>query len=85
MTNALEKEIKTFTNALPSLMKDEGKYALVIGDQVVGIYTAYEDALNAGYEKAKLSPFLVKKISGSETIAYFSRDVDDSCLTTAPR
>jgi hypothetical protein len=39
------------------------------------VYGAYEDALKLGYEKAKLQPFLVKKISGAETIAHFSRDL----------
>jgi hypothetical protein len=62
-------------------MQDEGKYALIVDAELVGIFGTYEDALRAGYEKAKLAPFLVKKISGSETVAYFSRDIDGSCLT----
>jgi hypothetical protein len=82
MTAPLEKEIETYNRLLPTLMSDEGKYALIVGNDLAGVYVAYEDALKAGYEKAKLEPFLVKKISGSEVIAYFSRDVDGPCRIT---
>ena len=81
----LAKELATFNKLLPTLMPEEGKYALIVGADLVGVYVAYEDALKAGYEKAKLNPFLVKKIAGCEVIAYFSRDINASCLTTPSR
>lgn len=81
-TPSLEKEIETFNRLLRStLLKDEGKYALIMGDTLIGVYGTYEDALGIGYEKAKLAPFLVKKISGAESISYFSRDIGEECLT----
>ena len=82
MTTPLAKEMETYQRLLPSLIKDEGKYALIMDDRLLGVYVAYEDALNAGYEKAKLVPFLVKRISGSEAIAHFSRDTSGLCPTT---
>lgn len=83
MAPKLEKELATYQKLLPSLLKDEGKFALIIGDELIGVFDAYADALARGYEKAKLNPFLVKKISGAETIACFSRDIDnEACLTT---
>jgi hypothetical protein len=76
---SLEKETEIFNKLLPTLMKDEGKFALVIGVELKGVFSTYEDALKHGYEVAKLNPFLVKKISGTETVAYFSRDIDNVC------
>ena len=38
-------------------------------------YTQLGDALNAGYEKNKLAPFLVKKIEAREQAAFMTRDV----------
>jgi hypothetical protein len=78
----LAKETEAYQKLLPTLMPDEGKYALIYGDALVGVFSDYQEALKAGYEKAKLEPFLVKKISGSESISYFSRDIDSSCLTS---
>ena len=75
----LEKELEVYNDNLSNLLKDEGKYVLIYKEDIVGIYTAYDDALKAGYEKAKLDPFLVKKISGAETISYFSREIGNEC------
>ena len=63
-------------------MADEGKYVVVSGDQILGTYTAYEDALKVGYEKCGLKPFLVKKIQSVEQVQFFSRDLCfDPCRT----
>ncbi len=70
----LDRELATYARELPSLLKDEGRYALIAGDAVLGVFESYNDALARGYEIAKTEPFLVKKISAVETIAYFSRE-----------
>ena len=63
MADTLERELATFTRLLPDLMKEEGKFALVIGHDLEGIYETRREALLIGYRKAKFGPFLVKKIS----------------------
>jgi hypothetical protein len=78
---ALEKELKTFARELPNLLANEGKYVVVAGDSIIGIFSAYEDALQAGYEKRGLEPFLVKKIQAFEQAQYFSRDLSSACPT----
>jgi hypothetical protein len=80
MPDPLATELATFNKLLPSLMKSEGKYALIIGEHLIDIYSTYEDAVKVGYAKAKLDPFLVKKIAGVQSVANFSRDVGNSCL-----
>lgn len=78
---SLEKEMETYNKLLPQLLADEGKYALIFKNDLVGTYGTYEDALKIGYEKAELEPFLVKKISSIENVSHFSRDIDIACPT----
>ena len=77
-TGVLTTEIETYNKNLASLLQHEGKYVLIIGTHIVGTFDSYADALSRGYEDAKLTPFLVKKISGAEPVANFSRDVDNN-------
>lgn len=80
---ALEKELETFNRELPNLLAQngEGKFVVICGEEVTGIYEAYADAIKVGYEKCGLNPFLVKKIQTVEQVQYFSRDLDFSCRT----
>lgn len=75
----LQRELETFKKELPRLLGEsgaQGKFALIIGDEVLGTFESYADALQAGYQRAGLTDtFLVKKISTAETVAYFSRDL----------
>lgn len=79
MSEQLQKELDTFNKLLPTLSDREGKYALIIGTDLVGTYDSYADALSSGYEKAGLDPFLVKRISATESVSYFTRDMGVSC------
>ncbi len=58
---ALETELATYKRLLPSLLEDQGKYALVFDSELLGTFTSYEDALKIGYEKCGIKPFLVKR------------------------
>lgn len=53
----------------------EGKYVLVSGNEIKGVWDTYEDALQAGYAAVGLKPFLVKKIQGIEDVQFVSRDL----------
>ncbi len=77
--SALEKELATYKSLLPTLKADEGKFALIEGDNLLGKFDSYEDALNIGYERCGLRPFLVKRIEANESVAFFSRDLDTLC------
>lgn len=75
---ALEQELQTFQRELPALLADpakRGKYALVHGDAVAGIYPSVDAALDAGYDHFGLDPFLVKEITEHEEPRYFSRNI----------
>lgn len=72
---ALETELATYKAKLPTLLNEQGKFVLIKGADVVGTFEAYADAIQAGYAKFGIEPFLVKKIAADEQIAYFSRDL----------
>ena len=81
MADLLETESKKYEQELPNLLAHEGKFILITGSEIVGIYDTYADALNVGYEKCGLKPFLVKKIQAVEEIQFFSRDLRfEPCL-----
>lgn len=73
---SLEREMATYKSKLPELKQHEGKFVLIHGDEIAGIFAAYEDALKEGYEKFALEPFLVKQIQSIEQIHYISRFLD---------
>ncbi len=71
---ALEKELETYRKMLPTLLQDQGKFVVICGEEVLGTFVDYGDALSAGYKKYGLKPFLVKKIEEVETPQRFTRD-----------
>jgi hypothetical protein len=76
---ALERELETYNRLHDELVQHEGKYALIAEDHLIGVYDTHSDALNAGYAARGLQPFLVKKVSAIEVVAYFSRDLRAPC------
>lgn len=81
MNNPLQQELETFEQLKDQLLQDEGKYAVISGKELLGVYSSYDDALQIGYERYNLTPFLVKKISTVEPINFFTRDIPTPCLT----
>ena len=69
----LKKELETYKLKLPELMKDEGKFVLIHGDEVIDTFVSYEDAIKEGYKGFGLKPFLVKQIHSIEQVQFISR------------
>jgi hypothetical protein len=77
----LEREIQTFEREKTKLLANQGKYVVISGDEIAGVYVAYEDALRSGYQKFGLKPFLVRKIQAVEQAEHFTRDLAIGCHT----
>jgi hypothetical protein len=73
VANALEQELEVYREKLPTLLLEEGKFALIGDNALVGVFDNYGDALKAGYEKFGLRPFLVKEIKAVEQAHFISR------------
>jgi hypothetical protein len=75
---ALEQEWQAFRRELPNLLANPdnvGKFALVHGDRVDSVWATMEAALDAGYERFGVEPFLVEHIVEKEKPRYFSRNI----------
>jgi hypothetical protein len=72
---ALEKELETYKHKLPELKEHTGKFVLIHGDEIVGYFAAYEDAIQAGYQRFKLEPFMVRMINAVEQVLHVTRPV----------
>jgi hypothetical protein len=57
----LQREIETYNANLPELLGSIGRFVLVKGDRIEGIYDTYADAVKAGYGQFKLEPLWLSK------------------------
>jgi len=78
---SLEKELATYRLKLAELRDNEGKFALVHGDEV-DVFTAYEDAIKEGYKRYGLEPFMVKRIEAAEHVHTITRLIEPECPTS---
>lgn len=72
---ALDRELETYRAHLIELLADEGKYVVIRGDQILGAFNSYEEALRAGYERYGATSFLVRPIQRDEPVLYFAHDI----------
>ena len=73
MTDALATELKTYEQHRDKLLGTaEGKFVLIHGTEVVGVYEAQMDAIAEGYKQLGNVPFLVKQIVKVEIPLNFS-------------
>lgn len=63
MPALLEAELGTFEQNRDRLLAmGEGKYVLIHGNEIAGVYESKMDAISQGYQKFGNTPFLVKQI-----------------------
>ena len=73
MADILESELKAFEQHKSELIgSSKGKFALVKGNTVVGVFDAEMDAIRQGYERFGNVPFLVKQIVEVEEPEVFT-------------
>jgi hypothetical protein len=79
---ALETEMATYQLKLSELKQHEGKFVLIHGNEVIDVFSSYDDAIKAGYRAFGLSsPFLVKQIQALERVQFISRLATGSVAT----
>lgn len=71
---SLEQELKTYEKEKERLLSEaKGKFVLIKGDKIIGVYAAKEDALAEGYKRFGNTEFLVKEITEVEPVYFFTR------------
>ena len=73
--HGFDREQRTFEARKAELLRQEGQYVVIQGEVVAGVWPAYEDALEAGYTRFGLNPFLVQQIRNEEPVTVISRFV----------
>ncbi len=72
----LDREWETFQANLPALLeKEAGRYVLIHGDQVAGVWNTNQEALEEGYRRFLLEPFLVQHIVADEKPIFVPREL----------
>ena len=74
----LDTEMATYRRLKPDLLADpakRGRYVLIKGDELLGIYPTREEALLVGEERYLFEPYMVKQIVEVEPVYYFSRNL----------
>jgi hypothetical protein len=69
------REMQTYQRNAAKFAGQEGKFAVILGDELLDVLASYEDALKVGYGRDPKGHFLVKKISRAEPVYFFSRDI----------
>jgi len=75
----LERELQTYQRELKNYLKEKGKFILIRGDQVVGVWENEEEAVEAGDQLFPLEPFLVKEIQEVEQPRFIPYDIAPKC------
>lgn len=69
---ALEKELQYYDKIKADLLiKHKGKYALIKGEKLIGIFDSELKAYEAGVEKFGSQSFLIKHIISQEELVEF--------------
>ena len=65
--SALEKELRTYDAKKAELLRSAGgKFVLIKGEELIGLYDTIEEALSAGAERYGLDAFLVREVRSEE-------------------
>jgi hypothetical protein len=77
------RELATYRRELPRLLAEgkAGHFALIRGDQIVGVWDTQSPAIQAGRERFGLQPMFVKKIDprDGERFAVLDKQGEGSC------
>ena len=75
LVSVLDTEMATFRKVLPNLLRyHRGRFVLINGDDVIGIYDKREHGLRKGYSLFLHEAFLVREILPEPgMVLYFSR------------
>jgi len=76
MEKKLTLELKTYEENKQNLLNsDRGKFVLIKGNMIIGIYDTYDDAIKVGIDKFGNKSFLVKQILEVEPTGNFTSNL----------
>jgi hypothetical protein len=71
-----DSEEAAYARLKPELLRSaEGRYVVLVGDELVGPVATYGEALRAGYRRFGRGPLYVKRVLAEEPVDEVSRDI----------
>lgn len=65
----LERELEFYRSQKQALLQThKGQFALIKGEKLLGAYTTFEEAFNAGVAAVGTEPFLIKEVTEQDEI-----------------
>lgn len=69
---ALEQELEFFNSHKQELLEHHrNQFALIKGNQLIGTFTTWEEAFDAGVKQLGNVPFLIKRVQEEEEVVQF--------------
>lgn len=76
MAELLKEELETYWKNKKKLVDESnGRYVLIKGTSIIGIYESEKDALQDGITRFGNVPFLVKKIEEVEQVQHYTSNI----------
>ncbi len=76
MVQVLERELQTYeANRQKLIGTSKGKFVLIKGLEIAGVFDTHIDAIRQGYDKYGNVPFLVKQVLEVETPQNFTSNL----------
>lgn len=68
----LEKELETFERRLPELLEhNKGQFAVLKGGLLLGTFTTFDEAFEAGVDQWGNKEFLIREVTAVPAVAQF--------------
>jgi hypothetical protein len=81
LSHPLEKELATYEQHKPTLVQTaSGKFVLIKGCDVIDVFETQPDAINSGYQRFGVVPFLVNGISFRFGLGFKKKDAETKNL-----
>ena len=82
MKHTLSLELETYKKNKPRLLAaSEGKYVLIFGEQIIGVYADEQEATQKGFDEFGYNcPFFVRQITKLEPALHI-KGINVPCLT----
>jgi hypothetical protein len=71
-----DREIETYNRLKPGLLAHaEGRYVVLVGDEMIGPFRSHSEAEAAGYARFGLGPLYIKQVLAEEPVIEVTRFV----------
>ncbi len=76
MPTPIDRELATYEREMARLLREaRGKFVLIVGDDVLGVFDSQLDAIDEGWKRFPRRPLLTKQITEEDEVVYMPHAV----------